>query len=318
MDNKKKYRDLCKQEPSIPLFSQAWWLDSLSDEGWDVAIIESKSGTIVATMPYIVKKRLGVVSITQPILTQNLGPWFRKSNANYIKKVSDQKKYVQGLISQLPEFSSFSQSWHYTRTDWLPLYWLGFSQTTKYTYLISGILSNDDVLKGFDSSYRNKIKKAQKLVEVRKGLDDCSFYNINRKTFARQGLPIPYSEDVFIKHSTAIKDNRAGEIFYAIDQEGRVHSALYLTWDSVSAYVHLVGEDPDLRNSGAGILLIYRTIEYTRDVLKLDNFDFEGSMLESIEKVRRGCSGKQVSYHHITKVNSKILKIKRLVSELCK
>ena len=50
MSNKiELYRALCAQEPSMPLFSQAWWLDATAGPGaWDVALVE-KGGTIVAT-----------------------------------------------------------------------------------------------------------------------------------------------------------------------------------------------------------------------------------------------------------------------------
>lgn len=40
-EKKELYRKLCEQEPSIPLFSQAWWLDAVCGEAaWDVALVE--------------------------------------------------------------------------------------------------------------------------------------------------------------------------------------------------------------------------------------------------------------------------------------
>ena len=103
-----------------------------------------------------------------------------------------------------------------------------------------------------------------------------------------------------------------------MDNTGNIHSALYLTWDKMSSYVHLVGEDPKFRNSGAGILLIKEAIKYTQQELGLDKFDFEGSMIKNVEKVRRGCGGRQKAYLSISKTNSKLLKCYQTFKSLTK
>ena len=96
--------------------------------------------------------------------------------------------------------------------------------------------------------------------------------------------------------------------FWLKTAKNRAHSALYLTYDQVSANVHLVGENPELRSSGAGTLLIWEAIKYTRDNLGLNQFDFEGSVIERIEENRRSFGAEQVAYHKIQKVNSVLLK----------
>jgi len=58
MDNIEKYREFCKVELDIPLFSKAWWLDIVCGKNnWDVIVIE-KGGLIVATMPYFKIKKM--------------------------------------------------------------------------------------------------------------------------------------------------------------------------------------------------------------------------------------------------------------------
>ena len=307
-DRIEKYRTLCAQEPSIPLFSQAWWLDSVAGkDGWDVVLVED-GGEIVASMPFTIKRAYGFTIISQPILTQNLGPWLKSSDAKYSRKLSLQKKRIQELFVQLPTFDHFQQNWHSDITNWLPVYWLGFQQTTRYTYAITEISNIDTVWSNFDSSYRNKVKKASKIVEVKVDLAIESFHKINALTFSRQNLSIPYSLDFLKKHDEILAQKKKRKILYAEDSDGKIHSALYLTWDANSSYVHMVGEDPDLRNSGAGILLIWEAIKYTAQSLGLNKFDFEGSMLETVEPVRRDCGGIQVPYFTITKTPSRVLK----------
>lgn len=46
------------------------------------------------------------------------------------------------------------------------------------------------------------------------------------------------------------------------------------------------------------------------------NFDFEGSMIESIEKYFRSFGAIQKPYFNITKTNSRILKLKNCLKEI--
>jgi len=87
---KDEYRSLCDAESSIPLFSQAWWLDVVAGEAWDVALV-TKGEEIVASMPYVVKQQYGMKFISQPSLTQTQGPWLRQTNAKYAKRLSREK-----------------------------------------------------------------------------------------------------------------------------------------------------------------------------------------------------------------------------------
>jgi hypothetical protein len=54
------------------------------------------------------------------------------------------------------------------------------------------------------------------------------------KTFKRQGLKKPYSLEFLKKHDKVLAENNSREIFFAIDENDNIHSALYLTWDNNS------------------------------------------------------------------------------------
>lgn len=212
---------------------------------------------------------------------------------------------MESMIAQLPPYDHFAQSWHHRITNWLPFYWEGYTQTTRYTYTIP-LAPGMDVLAGFTSNMRNKVRKAQRLVRV---VDDCSlerFYELNRKTFSRQRLDVPYRFDYVQRFDAALAARARRRIFAAVDAQDRYHSALYLSWDDEVGYVHMVGEDPDLRQSGAGILLIHDAIHFCLQAgLRL--FDFVGSMIKGVEIVRRSCGGMQTAYFHVSKTPSRLL-----------
>ena len=99
---KKKYRELCEKEPTIPLFSKDWWLDSVAgSDNWDVALIET-GGKIVASMPYVIKKKYGLTFLIQPPLSQTLGPWIRETDAKLANQLSREKDLMQALIEHFP------------------------------------------------------------------------------------------------------------------------------------------------------------------------------------------------------------------------
>lgn len=314
MNNKEKYRELCNREKSIPIFSKDWWLDAVAGDDWDVAIVE-KNGEVIATLPFVKKRKMVFDIISMPKLTQNLGIWVKyPENQKYANRLSFEKEIYTQLIEQLPYFDYFCQNFHYSMTNWLPFYWKGFKQTTRYTYVIEDLTDVDKIFKSFRENIRTDIRKAAKKVKVISNDDIELFYNVNKLTFERQSLKIPYSLEFLINLDSVLQQRNARKIFFAKDQQDRIHSAIYIVWDENSAYYLMGGGDPNLRNSGATSLLIWTAINYISD--KTRRFDFEGSMIESIERFFRAFGAVQKPYFQITKTNSKLLKARELLKEV--
>lgn len=296
---KEKYRHFCEQESTIPIFSQAWWLDAVAGDNWNVCIVE-KGDQILATMPYVVHKKFGLTLLTQPKLTQTLGPWLRPSTAKYSKQLSQQKDLMEALIDQLPKYHYFSQNWHYSNTNWLPFYWRGFEQVTRYTYVVDDLSNVDDIWGDFQENIRREIRKAENKFNlvVKENLPFSDFLLLNRQTFLRQGMRLPYSENFVIQLVSTAKDRNQCRWFIAQDNEGRNHAGVLLVWDSESAYYLMGGGDPDLRNSGATSLCMWESIKFASTVTK--RFDFEGSMIEPVERFFRAFGAKQTPYFALT------------------
>ena len=313
--DKDKYRALCEKESSIPIYSKDWWLDSVAGDNWDVVLIE-KGEEIIASLPFVVRKRLGLTVLTMPSLTQSLGPWLRLSSAKYAKRLAQEKDLIQALYKKLSVHAEYSQSWHYSRANWLPLYWLGYQQTTRYTYRLEDLKDLDKVWSGFQENIRREIRKAMNKegITVRTDLSLNDFLELNKKVFSRQKMVLPYSEGLVEEiHQAATKHN-ASRLFIAEDELGRRHAGVYVIWDENSAYYLLGGGDPELRNSGATSLCMWEAIQYASTVTK--SFDFEGSMIEPIERFFRAFGASQTPYFTISKVNSKPLKVYRIFQKL--
>lgn len=305
--HKKRYIEHCQNYP-ISVFSQYWWLDATAGfNNWDVVMVE-RDGMIVATLPYYSSKMMGFNVLEAPIFTPYLGvniiyPDDLKSS-NYI---SYEKKILTELIEKIPDFHYFKQSFSYKITNWLPFYWKGFKQTTKYTYVIEDIQELDSVFKNFKSNVRRNIKKAEKNLIVKDSDDIEKLENVINKTFARQNIKSKNSLEQFKKLDDACKAYEARKILLAEDDSGRVHAGIYLVWDKESVFYLRGGGDPELRNSGAHSLLFWKGIQFAAQQ-KL-TFDFEGSMIEPIENFFRTFGASQKPYHRIYKINSLPLRI---------
>lgn len=290
------------------IFGEHWWLDAVAGlNNWNEVRVES-TGRIEARLPYCISKIYGFIVLTNPPLTPHLGPWFAGDiNAKYATNLARQKDLVEELITRLPKHHAFQQNFHHDVTNWLPWFWNGFEQTTRYTYVINDLNNEQELWNKMQSNIRGDIRKAQNRfgLHVRSNLGPDVLLQSCQKTFQRQGIQgLP--EDVFRRIYDACEKRSAGRPFFAVDEKGVVHSAAYIVWDERTAYYLVGGGDPALRNSGAQSLVMWEAIRYAAKVSR--SFDFEGSMLEPVERFFRAFGAKQVPYHRISRFNSRWLK----------
>lgn len=302
-------------DSSNSIFQQPWWLNALAPNHWHEAIVE-KNGEVIARLPYVVKKKYGLTILSKPPLTQTSGPWLKPSQAKYTNQLSEQKELMQELIEQLPDYDYFLSSFHYSITNWLPFFWKGFSQRTAYTYVLEDLSDLDIVWKGFRENIRREIRKAQKKVTVRSDLGIEKFIQINEMTYQRQGQTFPYPVQVIRDLDAACVQHNARQIFFAEDTDGRVHAAIYLVWDKHSAYYLMGGGDPELRSSGATSLLMWEAIKFAANVT--NKFDFEGSMIEPIERFFRAFGAIQKPYFVVTRAGTTRMKLLLSAQDLFK
>ena len=308
MTNKEIYRNFCKIEKGIPIFSKDWWLDAVcGEDNWDVILFE-KGGEIWASWPFYLVKKVIFKIVTMPKLTQTLGIYIKyPEKQKYCNKLSWEKEVISELIKRFPKVDYFYQHFHYNFKNWLPFYWSGFKQTTRYTYVIESLDDLDKVFAEFSHAKQKNIKKAEKIVNVKFDLNAIDFYENHKMTLAKQNQKISYKYDLFKSIYDSAYQHNSGKTIYAIDKNNNIHAALFFIWDENSAYDLISTIDPDFRESGAATLLIKEIIKFVSD--KTKKFDFEGSMIENVENSFRQFGAIQTPYFAISKTNSKILKL---------
>lgn len=303
MTDKDSYRELCQQEKSIPLFSQAWWMDATCGENeWNVILVRHSSGEISAAMPYFLKKRWGFQFICQPQLTQTNGVWFRPTSyKNDDERLSAEKRIDDEIIERLEamKLTFFVQCFHHSFSNWLPFNWKGFRQTTRYTYRIDDISDTDALFHQFSDAKRRHIKKALKNELSIEEMEAEDFYRFCCKAHEQKGEKNILSQELVTRCITAAQQQEKGKVIAVKDKQGNTHSALFLCWDAETAYYLVPATLPEYKTSGASSLIVWEAIKEAQK--HVNAFDFEGSMEENIESSYRQYGAKQTPYFKISK-----------------
>jgi hypothetical protein len=295
--------------PGLPLFFYPWYLDAVCVGGrWEMAQV-NRAGRTAAVWPYFVKEKWGQRYVTMPPLCRMMGPYLHPDD----RGTKHEPQILEALMDQLPlsMLQAFAQDCHHQLENWLPMYWRGFRQTTRYSYVLTNTGNIDDTFKDLAPDYRNnKLPKAQQRVvlESTDNLED--FLAVHNGSYLRQGIKPPIESTLLRRLDEALQVRNRRRIVWALDRDDGVpHAAAYLAWDDVSAWLLLAGEHPERRRSGAGILVTWETIRFAFQDLGLAEFNFAGSMIRSVERVRRQFGAVQHPYFRIEKEWSFIWKV---------
>lgn len=320
MTEKERYRNLCKTEKTIPIFSRDWWMDAVcGEDNWNVILVED-NGQIIASLPYYIKKKYGLRLITQPPLTQTNGLWIKyPDDQRSSKRHFYEKEIMNKIIDKLENLNVdlYSQNFHYSFTNWQPFYWRGFQQTTRYTFVIDNMCNLDAVFNNFSKSVRRNIRKAAQKAYIYSSDNIYKFYEINKFVFNRQGLNIPYSLNFLVNLDKACAKNKSRKIFFAEDRRGNVCSAIYIVWDDMSSYLLMSGSNPEFRDKNFKAILVWEAMKFISDSLSI--FDFEGSMIQNIAEYNISFGATQKPYFQITKMSRRMQVLsngKQLVNSL--
>ena len=301
MKNKSIYKSFCQNCNEIPIFSQYWWLDSVCDDDeWNVLVYEVNNN-IVASMPYYLKKKLGLKLLIQPKFTQKLGPFIMTKYQNEYFKI------LEYFLDNMPIFNFYDQNWNSNLKNWLPFYWRGYSQTTMYTSVIENLDNHDLVVNNFKQNRKQDFKKAQreKLSTVF-NIDPLIFYNEHIKNLKINNNKIIYNFDIFKKLHDSCASRSQGTIAGTKDKYGNFHSLAFIVWDKNYGYLNQLTTNPLRIKNGSSSLLIKDILFYLRD--KTKKFDFEGSMDHGIYNFYRSFGSKNEKLMKIKKSNPGFLK----------
>lgn len=285
-----------EQSPQRSPYLRSWYLDVVW-QGWS-GILVYQGGKLMAVMPLRVSKKYGLRYVFNPPLCQYTGICFGnfqlKNEATWALK----KKLVAAIVDAVPAsvrlFSvNFSPSFDYP----LPFYWKGYQLNTRFSYWLRNSEDKQAMFRSMDERTRTYINKARKSglsVLFTQDVADIARLSKERAAFA-------FDYRLLYALWAVLLEKKMGHAIEVRDPVGRLHAGLVFLVDG-EKLIHLFSAiDPAFRNLGGMSLAIWHTIEQAGPEISFH--DFEGSMLEPVEKFFRGFNTSPVTYLQIKKNN---------------
>ena len=307
MNAKQRYREICVERGDIGLFQNVVWLDAIAPSNWNV-VLAVKGKEVLGAMPFFQKRKLGFDIITMPPLTPYLGPvLFYPVGQKPSTRLSFEKEIIQLLIAQLPKTDKFIQYFLPSFQNGLPFQWAGFDQSVRYTYVLSETFNINKCWDGLQGNIRRAIKKAEQEFTIEIADNSELLFQLKTEDYEEKKLELEFENSYLEDIYRALNANQIGQIIMAKDNNGNVSSAILLGWDSRSVHYISGALKPEFRSSGALSLLLWKGIQMASE--KGLQFNFEGGMIESIEKYFRGFGAEPAPYFEVSKIDSKLLNL---------
>lgn len=275
------------------------WTDLFRDRITRLGVFD-KSGALAGGFQIRFRRTLGAGLVRDPVLAPQCGPFFKIEARNPVAAMEAQRDILEAMAEYLGARSNAFVTVSLSKDvrDTLPFVWRKFKVVPRYTYLVDLAQSPDEILRGMSTTRRHNVAKAVKDgVTVRLSSDADAAGELIRASFERNGVPgaIPDAMAVVQRFS-------GGSSSYTCTayHEDAPISTVFILHDRHTAYYLLGGYRADQKHQGAGALAMKTAIDHAQE-LGLQTFDFEGSMIPTIERYFRGFGGRLTPYFTVNK-----------------
>lgn len=273
---------------------------------WDVIMEKDEEGGLAGVLVYHYRRYYGFNLILMPPMTAYNGIHiiYPKGKSDY-SLVSYQYKVSEALISRLPKHSLYYQQYHTAYDNWLALYWKGYKETTRYTYILDGEQSKASATKELRDNLRRSIKNAEKACHIEE-VDFDTYWREAKLSFETKKRPIPINKQALENLCANLCPEGKMKIRACKNKEtGKYLSGAVMAEDSNTIYYVSGFHHADVKPSGSMAHVIWDSI-FSSDKTK---FDFEGSIIKEVEFYFRSFGGKLTPHYRIFNVPNPLLRI---------
>lgn len=308
-DNQSIYRDLCFSKKNIPLHLQPWWLDAVYDRQWNVLLWDTCPTR--AAFPYCIRKKNGFKTIVPPPLSPVNGCWIdlEEGLSRYDAWRLENEiltSFAKGIDALRVDF--FLHYFLPGITNWQPFHWQGFSQTTRYTYVLENLLDLTRIWNGFHKRVRHYIRSVEKKLTIEPATAEDIFL-LSEPTYHRRDLQTPYTESYIRRLFTAARQHHTSRAIKAMDEKQQPVGIHWMVWDGEKAYGVILGHAA-AAPQGTSLFLLWDQFRFASRQ-GLSCFDFQGSMMESVALFNRRMGAEPRPYFCMEKYYSQSYKFLR-------
>lgn len=297
-----KWDDFVDDSKEGTFYHKSFWLlnnkgsNFKSAQSYDLYYVEDKNKKWMAAFYIPYSKKAGKDFIVMPHMTPFSGIMFSSSieKLTVSKRIGNKKDINELFIQKLKEKTMLYYSFSPEHVDLQPFIWAKYPTGVRYTYRLQ---LNDEKIMWSNLQEKTSVNKSKKAnVTYKWGKEEYldMFMELNSQSFEKQGinsfdtaLTKRLIENSFKNDSCVI-----GIIF---DEDETPLGGCVLAYDTKRVYYIMGGISRS--NNFAMSALLWEAIIHSRDILKLEVFDFEGSMIPSIERYFRKFGGDITPYY---------------------
>lgn len=288
-----KWDGFVEASPQSSIYGRTWYLDSVCP-GWG-AIVVKKGNEWQAVLPMNIHRKRMVNYSLAPLFTQFIGVLFSPAGNSKNRVYHREKKILNKIIETIPSgVRLFDHNFHPSLDYLLPFYWKGFEISPRYSY----VLDLSPGYEAIESRLTDSIKSDLKL-SAKEGLQIEESSSIDTLCGLLKGRGLISNQDEARLKTLwgKIIDRRSGTILHAKDKDGKVLCAAAFLFDQ-EEMIYLLSSSVSGPGKGSNSMILMKAIAMCYD-LGIKTFDFEGSMIESVENYFRAFNPEKRIYYRV-------------------
>ncbi len=307
-----KWNTFVDKSPEGTFYHKSYWLlnnigrNFKSAQKYELYSLTDKNGNWVAAFYIPTSHKFGKDFVVMPHMTPFGGvmvaPEIHKLTIS--KRIGNIKEINDVFISKLKEKKLLYYSFSPEHTDMQPFLWNKYITSVRYTYRVD--LSDEKILWS-NLQEKTSVNKGNKSnCKIKWGFDEYLdiYFELNEKSFNSQNIN-NFDNELTKKLLIELNKNNNCTIGIVFDENGTPVGGCVLAYDNKRVYYIMGGVD---RSNNFGMsYLLWEAMLYSKNTLALKTFDFEGSMIPSIEKYFRKFGGNLTPYYSL---NSLLLTIR--------
>ena len=283
------------------------WMDAVCVKGsWDVVSAYDDESNLQGVLLFHIRKYRGFKFILMPICTFYNGIYF---NHAHITSSHDRIKFEHAvsekLIAALPKHDLYFQQFSPRYNDWLPYYWKGYKQSTRYTYIVDRTIGESGMWSLLKKNVQRNIRRSEKTTVIEDVTFEEFWESMNHSFSSRSDKSVPYNKAVLGRLVKTAQEKGFGEMKVCRSKEtNEVLCGTFVTYDKSYTYYVCSFYNSNVKNRGASCYLLW----YHLLNAPTPFFDFEGSILKEVEYFNRNFGGTLTPHYKIWKVHNPLLR----------
>ena len=245
------------------LFHEDWWLSAATRGQYDRVTV-LRDGVVVASMAFMLRKRLALRFLTMPPYCRTLGPLLANTPTKPSNKLSAQVELLRSLLAKLPKHDRFEMILPPESGLALAFVACSYMVTHTFTFTWDGTPSAEVLLESMQQGTRRKILISAEKLHSERHLDVDRFIRmsvVEHGKYLRNQNDFETIKEIF----QACVERKQGMVLSAVNKEGKDVAVSVLVWGRGVLYNWLAARHPEEAGPGANSFLVWEAMQIARE-----------------------------------------------------